>query len=212
MGIFSKGLFGAFRGKVGSIVGSTWKGVEVVRSKPAARKGNFSADQLQQQAKFSLMIKFLRPLSPLLNQAYGATAVQMTGINKAFAYNIMNAVAGVYPAFTINYPKIQLGQGNLTEAELPAASSAAAGKLSINWTDNSGNGSAQAADIAFIAIYCEDLNRWFYKQNAAARSDGAVALDVPAFSGKKVQTYLGFVSAKGKQVSTGLFAGEVSVL
>ena len=87
MGTFSKGLYGAFKGKVGSLVGSTWKGIEVLRSKPAAGKGKFSPEQLQQQAKFALMTKFLQPLTSLINTTYAATAVQMSGFNKAFLVN-----------------------------------------------------------------------------------------------------------------------------
>ncbi len=212
MGTFSKGGFGGFRGKVGSMVGSSWKGLEVLRSKPVRRRGKSSPDQLQQQAKFSLMTKFLRPLTPLLDQAYNATVIHMSGFNKALSYNILNAIAGVYPAYTVNYPKILLGQGDLANAESPAGGSAAAGKLSIRWDDNSGSGSARAGDKAFVAVYCADLNRWSYKQHAAIRIDTIAALDVPAFAGKKVQTWLGFVSARGNRVTTSLYVGEVNVL
>jgi hypothetical protein len=213
MGKFSSGLFGAFTGKVGSMVGSTWKGIEVLRSKPRARKGSFSDEQLQQQAKFSLIVKLLRPLAPLMKQKYGATAVKMTGLNKALSYNITKAVAGAYPAYTVDYARLELGQGDLPNADSATGSSAAAGKLSINWPDNTGaDDAAKADDKAFVVVYCEDLNRWLSKQNAAIRSDGAASVDVLAFSGKKVQTYLGFVPAKGKRVTTSLFAGEVSIL
>jgi hypothetical protein len=212
MGTFSKGLFGAFRGKVGNMVGSTWKGIEVVKSKPARRKGKFTADQLQQQAKFALMVRFLQPLTPLLDQAYNSGAVQMSGFNKALSFNILNAVTGEYPAFKVDYQRVILGQGKLSNADSPKAASTAAGKLSVAWADNTGSGSAQASDTAFVAVYCEELNRWAFSQNAAVRTAGTLSLDVASFSGKVTQTWFGFVSAKGKQVSTSLFAGEVTVL
>ena len=31
MGIYKKGILGAFSGKVGNIVGSTWKGMQIIR-------------------------------------------------------------------------------------------------------------------------------------------------------------------------------------
>lgn len=56
MGTFSQGSFSGFRGKVGSMVGSSWKGLEALRSKPARRRDKSSPDQLlQRQAKFSIM-------------------------------------------------------------------------------------------------------------------------------------------------------------
>ena len=212
MGTFSRGLLGGFKGKVGSLVGSTWKGIEVLRSKAGGRKSNFSPEQLQQQAKFTLIIKFLRPLAPWLNQVYGATAVQMTGFNKATACNMLNGITGEYPDYRINYRMISLGQGYLPNAESPAAGSTMTGKVIVSWKDNSGDGRAGLADKAFVALYCEDMNRWILNPNAGIRGDGTFSLDAPLFSGKTVQAYLGFVSANGKQVSTSLYAGEAKVL
>ena len=59
MGTFEKGVLGGFNGKVGTVVGSTWKGKSVMRSKPPSkRSGPPSAAQLVVQAKFTLMTKF----------------------------------------------------------------------------------------------------------------------------------------------------------
>ncbi len=212
MGTFSRGLLGGFKGKVGSLVGSTWKGVEVLRSKAGVRKSDFSPEQLQQQAKFTLIIKFLRPLAPWLNQVYGAPADRMTGFNKATAYNMLNGITGEYPDYRINYRMISLGQGYLPNAGSAAAGSPTTGKISVSWKDNSGDGRAGPADKAFVALYCETLNRWILNQNAAVRGDRTFSLDDPLFAGKAVQAYLGFVSANGKQVSTSLYAGEANVL
>jgi len=38
MGTYNKGILGAFYGKVGTVVGSTWRGKDVMRSLP--RKSN----------------------------------------------------------------------------------------------------------------------------------------------------------------------------
>jgi hypothetical protein len=212
MGRFTKGLYGAFRGKVGSMVGSTWKGIEVIRSKPAGGRKNASPEQLQQQARFRTMVRFLKPLASFLDQIYGSSAVQMTGFNKSFSYNVQNGLSGQYPDYGIAYPMIQLGQGILPNVDLAQASSAAAGKLSITWTDNSGNGKAQPTDNAFVAVYCEALNRWIYSANAGARSAGTLTMDLTAFSGKAVQTWFGFVTPKRTAASVTLFTGQVNIL
>ncbi|HVY73881.1 MAG TPA: DUF6266 family protein [Puia sp.] len=212
MGTLTKGILGSFRGKVGNMVASTWRGKDTIRSKPGPRKTGFSPEQLQQQARFAAMVKFLKPLSDLLNQVYDGSAVGMTGFNKACSYSIQNGISGAYPNFTINYPMVQLGQGNLPNVESVQAASAAAGRLTLTWPDNSGNGKAAADDKAFVAVYCEALDRWIFRQNAAARSAGTFTLDAPAFSGKPVQTWLGFVPNKGKLATTSLYAGQTNLL
>ena len=42
MGTFKKGILGGFNGTVGTVVGSNWKGITVMRSRPKDRKGGFS--------------------------------------------------------------------------------------------------------------------------------------------------------------------------
>src|SRR5277367_2800230 len=103
MGTYKKGILGGFSGKVGTVVGSTWKGITVMKSLPGPRKGNPTLLQLEQQARFSLMIKFLQPLTSLFNQTFSNGVVGMSGSNKALSYNILNGITGVYPTFTVNY-------------------------------------------------------------------------------------------------------------
>jgi hypothetical protein len=213
MGTIKQGVLGGFSGKVGTVIGSSWKGIAVMRGLSVGKRGSPTEAQLQQQAKFSLMIKFLQPLTSLLNRTFDSFAVGMSGINKAFSYNVQNGITGVYPAVAVNYPMVLLSRGDLPVAAAPAANSAVAGKLAFTWTDNSGLGKAIATDIAFVAVFCEALNHWIYNQNtAAARSAGTYTLDVSAFSGKTVQTYIGFVSANGKTYSNSLYTGIVNVL
>src|SRR6059058_5524667 len=106
MGTFVKGILGSFSGKVGTVVGSTWKGIPVMKSLSGPRKGSPTLLQLEQQARFTLMIKFLRPLTALFNETFSSGAVGMSGFNKAFSYNVLNGITGVYPAFTVNYPML----------------------------------------------------------------------------------------------------------
>jgi Family of unknown function (DUF6266) len=212
MGTFEKGFLGGFSGKVGTAVGSTWKNLNVLRSRPPRkRKGQATDAQLQRQAKFSLITNFLRPLTDLLNVTYNKSAnAEMSGYNKAFSVN-SEFVAGVYPAFTVDFPKILLSKGSLPNATLPAATAGAAGKLNFTWTDNSGVNSALISDLAFVAAYNEELNHWIFVMKAAARNAGTYLLDVTAFSGKPVQTYIGFMSADKKKVSQSQFTGLVNI-
>lgn len=213
MGTIKQGVLGPFSGKVGTVIGSTWKGKAVMRGLPVGRKGSPTQSQILQKAKFGLMIKFLQPLTSLLNLTFDSLAAGMSGINKAFSYNLQNAITGIYPDLTINYSMVLVSRGDLPLAGAPAAASATVGKIVFNWTDNSGLGKAKATDIAFVAVFCESLNHWIYDQNTAAvRNVGTYSLDASAFSGKPVQTYIGFVSANGKTYSNSMYTGVVNVL
>jgi hypothetical protein len=212
MGTIVKGILGGFSGKVGTVVGSTWKGLQVMKSVPGPRKGNPTLLQLEQQARFSLIIKFIQPLTSLFNQTFSNGAVGMSGFNKALSYNIQNAITGVYPTFSINYPMLLISKGDLPNAPAPIVASPAAGKLAFSWTDNSGIGKARPTDMAIVAAYSEELNHWIFNLSTAARNAGTYTLDALSLTGKPVQTFLGFISADGKFVSNSLYTGIVNVL
>jgi len=213
MGTFEKGYLGGFSGKVGTAVGSTWKGLNVLRSNPPSkRRGQPSDLQLERQAKFSLMTNFLTPLTDLLNQTYSkSAAARMSGFNKAFSVN-SEAITGVFPAFAVDYPKVLLSKGSLPNVTSPAAASTAVGKLTFTWIDNSGINSALSSDLAFVAAYNEELQHWTFIQKAAGRNAGTFTLDVIPFSGKPVQTYIGFMSADRKKVASSWYTGMVNIL
>ena len=212
MATFEKGFLGGFSGKVGTAVGSTWKSLNVLRSRPPRkRRGQPSEQQLEQQARFGIITGFLRPLTELLNQTYSKSAnAEMSGFNKAFSEN-KKAITGVYPAFAVDFPKMQLSTGSLPNVVATAVSTVA-GKLTFNWADNSGINSALISDLAFVAAFNEELGHWIYIQKAAARNALTYILDVAPFSGKPVQTYLGFMSADRKKISPSLYTGIVNIL
>lgn len=52
MATLSKGILGGFSGKVGPVVGATWRGMDVIRSRPKSSRRTPSERQLEQQLKF----------------------------------------------------------------------------------------------------------------------------------------------------------------
>src|ERR1700733_7513786 len=150
MGTIEKGFMGGFNGLLGPAVGSKWKGKAIIKSRPhKKRTGPTSDAQLQQQAKFTLIVAFLKPLRNLLSLTYKkAAASDMSGLNKAFSAN-KDAVTGIYPAFAIDYSKVVLSSGSILNADVATAASTVAGKVVFTWTDNSDGTDALSSDIAY---------------------------------------------------------------
>jgi hypothetical protein len=210
--IGKKGILGGFSGMVGPVVGTSWKGLDVMRSRPPRKRGKSTEGQLKQMARMTLMNKFVKPLTDLLNETYDNGLVQMSGYNKALSLNMRNAVDGEYPSFTINFARVVIGQGDLLNVDYLAATSPSEGVLKISWEDNSNQGSARATDQAFMAVYCADLEEWKTDFGGPFRNAGSYTLDVAAFSGNEVHAYIGFMSSGAKFISTSLYAGKVNIL
>ena len=157
------------------------------------------------------MHKFLKPLLSLLNVTYNNLAYQMTGFNKAFSYNVKNAITGDYPDLKIDYSMVMIGRGDLPNVMMPVSVISKEGKLVFNWTDNSRKGKSSAYDKAFVAVYCEESGKWEYGLNLAERSTGICSIDIKEFADKEVHTYIGFITEKGKDVTDSLYTGIVKL-
>ena len=211
MGTITKGILGGFSGTVGTVIGGSWKGIEYMRSKPARRTATSSQKQKEQQEKFSVMIKFLSTLNSLLMFSFKSYAVRMTGANSALSYNLRNAITGTYPAYDVNYSLALVSRGDLPNAQSPAAVAAAGGVINYTWVNNAGTGKAADDDKAILVVYCKAKQASNYAMSGD-RVDEAGTLDVSAFTGEVVETWIGFFSADGRETATSIYTGQLTVI
>lgn len=151
-------------------------------------------------------------MTGLLSTSFREYAVEMTGFNNAMRYTLKNAITGTYPSYTIDYATALVSRGDLPNAGSPSAASTAAGTVAFQWTDNSGMGRAQATDNSILVVYCPALNQSVYTTAGAVRSAGSDTVAVSNFSGMQVETYVGFISADGKNIANSMYTGTVTVL
>ncbi|HEY2350472.1 MAG TPA: DUF6266 family protein, partial [Puia sp.] len=121
-------------------------------------------------------------------------------------------IDGEYPAFQINYTRVVLGIGDLLNVDNLTSHSESAGRFTISWRDNSNEGSARATDQLFLALYCVELKQWGAKHAGSQRNSCNFTFEVPSFSGKSVEAYIGFLSADARFVTTSLHAGSGYIL
>ena len=211
MAKFAGGILGAFSGKVGSVIGGNWKGITYMRSQPAKRTSTPTQAQLEQQAKFTLAIRFTNVLSALFAISFRQYANKMTGVNSAFSYLLKNAITGSYPGYSIDYSKVLISRGDLPNAENPTAVAAVASKINFAWVDNTGTGKASSDDTAILVVYCPAMKLALYTTTGATRSDGSQQYNAAVFHGQQVETWVGFISADGKEIASSIFTGQLTV-
>ncbi|TVQ07830.1 MAG: hypothetical protein EA361_17570 [Bacteroidetes bacterium] len=212
MGKISQGILGGFSGKVGNVIGASWKGIDYMRIKPSSVANPRTPGQLDQRSKFATVLRFLQPMTDFLRVGFRLYAIKMTQFNNAMSYNLNNAVTGMYPNFMIDYANALVSRGNLTGAFNASASSPAAGSVEINWVDNSGSGSALATDRALIVLLNTQRQEAMFTTQGPARSVGSETISVPAeYSGEDVEAFLGFISEDGTRVANSVYLGSVTV-
>lgn len=210
MGTYNKGIIGAFSGKVGPVVGASWRGKDVLRSLPRKTGRVATETQALQRLKFSTVIAFLNPLYPLLSRYYGSNAGEKTRLNQAMSYHIKEAMVYNDPVFDFVFTKVQISKGDLLGVQAGAVTSTVANTVTFTWTDNSGQGQALATDQLIAAIYEPTTKTTIYSLAVAARSAGTGAIIVPAaLVGLTVEVWAGFASVDEKKYATSSYLGSV---
>lgn len=213
MGKYNRGILGSFKGKIGTVVGSNWNGVNYMRSLPENQKDPKTEKQMAVRQRFALVNRFLKQFKPLIAKGFRYGAGNVSAMNRASSYHIRNAITGTYPDQEFDVSKLILSRGELTGIYGASASSDSLSELTISWEDNTGDGSASAGDTLSVAVYSVSRNSAFIRDLAAVRSDETVSLTLPpSFKGDDVQVYLFFASEDETLVSDTSRLGPVTVL
>ncbi|WP_316812838.1 DUF6266 family protein [Pedobacter heparinus] len=214
MATYKKGILGYFRGTVGTVVGSVWRGIHYMKSLPDVGEDNPSPAQINVRAKLALVSLFFKRLKALINIGYQQFKRGATPVNAATGYHLKNAVTGTSSLnYAIDYEKVIISVGDLLPVEEAEVLITTAAKLDFSWANNAPVGDPGETDKATLLVYNPTKDKFVTLAGAAPRSAAAYVLQLPAtFSGDNVHAWISFVSVDGKEVSNSFYAGEFLVL
>lgn len=209
MATLSKGILGGFSGKVGPVVGATWRGMDVIRSRPKSSRRTPSERQLEQQLKFKLAISFLQPIKSIQSLYFGMGSGVKSRVNMAVSYTISTAIQMVAGLPELIYNKVLITRGELTSFRNPVLTTQPGGVLHLEWEDNSTQGDAAPKDQVSIVCYCAELNNWEIFEGIVMRSDLMADVTLPAYClGKTMEVYAFLNNEKQTAASTSLYLGQ----
>lgn len=213
MGEIKKGLNGGVSGKVGSVVGSSWRRINYLKGLPKVSKKPKTERQLDQQVRFGLAARFLSPVTGYLrlgfnDQKHG----RITGYNMAVRTLLANAITGVYPDLAIDYPKVEFARGQLSSVP-DVMLTTEAGKLGISWALDVIRLASRIDDQLIVLVYEPTSNDYVAGPADVGRLSGSVEVVMPSgWAGLTVHVYVFFVSLTGDKVSNSTYVGATTVL
>lgn len=211
MGTIKQGILGGFSGKVGTVIGGSWKGISYMRSIPQSVKNPRTDGQVNQRTKFTVALDFLKPMTGLIQVGFKLYAQKQTAFNAAMSYILNNAITGTSPDFSVYYNLALVSRGSLTGA-VNAQAASANGAVNITWDDNSGSGTATQTDKALIVVLNSTRAESVFDAGGNQRGFGTEDISVPAdWAGENVEVFLGFITEDGKNVSNSVYLGTVTV-
>jgi len=212
MGTIKQGILGGFSGKVGTVIGGNWKGIDYMRSKAASVSNPKTEAQLDQRARFGAALKFLQPLTSFIRVGFKNYAVKMTAFNSAMSYNLNNALDGAYPDYFIDYTRALVSRGSLPGAFNPTVESTIAGQVEFTWEDNSSDADANVSDLVLLVVYNPSKQQAITVIGGNSRTAGRQMVTVPkAFSGDEVFCFIAFQNANQSILSNSTFVGTFMV-
>ena len=212
MSTIKQGILGGFSGKVGTVIGGTWKGIDYMRSIPSSVSNPRTPAQQEHRAKFAAVVKFLKPLTPFLRIGFKNAAVKMSAFNAAMSANFKNAITGTFPVFDIDYTKVLLSTGNLPGALNPVGVAGIAGAVDFTWDDNTWETNALADDLAILIVYNPTKEAAVSVIGAITRAIGSQTITLPnSYTSDEVQCYIAFTNANGSVISNSQFVGSIIV-
>ena len=212
MGTYSKGILGAFSGKVGPVVGAKWRGKDVMRSLPRKSTKPVTQTQMLQRDKFAMAAAFLLPLNPIIGRYFGNNNGHKTRRNQAMSYNMKEAIVYVDPDLKWVYNKVVISRGELLGINDGTIAAGAAQSIDFTWVNNSGNGDALPTDKFVVAVYEPTTKTTVYAMNAGTRDAEAANLILPNYlTGLTVQVWATFAAADDKKYATSQYLGAVVV-
>ncbi len=213
MGKIKQGILGGFSGKVGTVIGSSWKGISYMKGRSQHVNNPRTEGQLDQRNKFVLALTFLQPVVPYIRIGYKTQADKQTEFNAAMSYIIKNAITGSSPDYSLNYSAILVSRGSLTQVANATATLGSDNKsVRFNWEPNSGTGTAVHTDLAMPFIYNKTKHESVYDTNLYNRQIGSLTMQLPVnWAGDKVEVYFGMASVDGKNVADSIYLGELTI-
>ncbi len=220
MGKYENGAYGSFHGKVGNLVGSSWRGISYMRAKPNTGKRKSSEKQIQHRAKFLFATNFIQPLFPVIQIGFRNQNDKKTAKNAAMSEIMNYAITGEYPEFSINFKNLKLSKGCIYVPKSPAVQ-LVDNRVQFTWTLDIGNEDSienntlmqermedkiMLVTLAFGYPPVYTLHK-YRRENQA----GDVGLpDAPP--GTEVHCYIAAASvAKHMNVSNSVYAGSVII-
>lgn len=210
MGVINQGILGGVSGRIGPVVGGSWKGISYLRGYQANVAQPNTAAQVAQKQRMSVIVilakAFLAIIIKPLNDRF---AVRMSGYNLFVSRNIEHVDA----LGAIDWTSIVFSAGTLTGFDTLAGTSVGgSADVDFTWVDNSGTGTAQATDEVYAALVNATAGTNAQDGGSAVRSDAAltVTFDANNTTADAIETYLAFRTASGFAVSNSEYNQVVS--
>ena len=200
MATFKQGILGGFSGKVGGVIGSSWKGIDTMRSQPSSVTNPRTNAQVANRSRFKsvsqLAAAMLTTIVKPLNDRF---AQKMSGFNDFCQRN-----AGAFDSLGAFVPaNLVLSKGKLSAPSELNDDQGGALEAAVSFSKAVAGSFDSATDKVYAVAISSDGSVLGVSSGVSTRVSGEVVIPTPdrVAADAPVTVYLSFLRADGTQVS-----------
>ncbi|MDF2186858.1 DUF6266 family protein [Paraflavitalea sp. CAU 1676] len=209
MAKLSAGINGPFRGKVGTVVGSSWKGQPYMKGPNKERTSKVTKKEKDNQNKFARTHHWLKPLLVFLRQGFKDYDYPIEGMNAAMSWNLLNAFEPNGQTTQINPAIVQVSYGDLPLSENMTVEKTAPDELLFTWGSDPVDGGSPYDQVMLLAYDIKNAAASF-NITGQFRSTGMDVLKIPATKGRTYHVYMSFTAADRSRQSHSVYMGTIN--
>lgn len=197
-------LIGKSSGSVGGATFSTWKGINVLKSKAISVFNPKTQAQENQRQRMALLVAFFRTASSAINIGFQKLAVKKSAYNAFIQANLIPAnFTGVAPNMELEVGFLALSKGTILPTVITSmTNTAASANVIVNWDGNDVPVGGSADDIAHVVVYNENSEIVGTNSSAIRSADTAtVVLPQVTDNADTLYAWLYFENPITKEVS-----------
>lgn len=212
MARYKNGINGPFSGKLGTVVGVNWRGIDYMRSLPRGYSGKRTQAQMDHWKIFGMVSSWLKPLKALIWIGFQIYKAGKTPMNEAISFIFKNALTGEGADKRIDFSRVVFSRGELFISIVREVLALVNSVLHIKWNNVTASVFNQDNDLVTFIWYCPQKEKFVTFKDVAQRGDQEAMLQLPpGFDGQELHGYMQYVNDGGDMVSTSLYLGTVAV-
>lgn len=206
MARIEQGILGPFSGKVGEVIGSSWKDIPYIKARPTHFHDAKTPGQLTHRMKLQTAHSFVRSIKHIIEIGFRNVSGTKTPYNSAVSLILKNAIIGEYPKVGINPSKVMVSQGKLAGAEDCSVFIEEDDTIAFSWGEASSEDKANAEDQAVLLAY--NFTKQQGISNVVCRKDKKGNIKIPVtWKEGCIACYIFFASITNKDVSNSKYLG-----
>lgn len=215
MALYKNGILGAYRNKVGTVVGRIWRGKDVVAAMPKSMHNPNTDPQKKIRSRFAVIGRLAASLLNALNIGLHNIYMkrQSTAIGEFVRLN-WDAVTMAGDTVTTDYSSIKVAKGNLVGVMFGTADFDTPQQVEVSFESNEEADGTSLDDKVYLLVYCPDVDAAILSA-PVKRSARSVSLMVPAYWGRQTVHLWGFTQGDGMtnrgKISNSVYIGSGNI-